>query len=90
MAQGHISLSRPTSRTPARVRSSTTARRRASPEFVHAVHRLFLPRHPNSSPELRHLSSTRSRNKFVVDDPLESAHTVPLVDTVYEFCVKAF
>jgi hypothetical protein len=80
---------RPTSRTPARARSSTTARRRASPEFVHAVHRPFTPRRPNTSPELRRPSSTRSRDKFVVDDPLESAHTVPLVDTVYDFCVKA-
>jgi hypothetical protein len=84
-----LSEPRPTSRTPARARSSTTARHHASSKFIHAVHRPFAPRRPNASPELRRPSSTRSHSKFVVNDPLESAHTVPLVDTVYEFCIKA-
>jgi hypothetical protein len=39
--------------TPACARSSTTARRSASPELVHAFHRPFAPRRPNASPELR-------------------------------------
>jgi hypothetical protein len=60
-------LMRTRCQTLARARSSSTAHRRASPEFVHAVgHPWNLTRiracHPNASPELRRSLSTRSRS----------------------------
>jgi hypothetical protein len=63
----HQSLRSTPSRTPARARSSTTARRRASSEFVHTVRHPWnltgiRARHPNASPELHRLLSTRSRS----------------------------
>jgi hypothetical protein len=63
----HQSLRSTPSRTPARARSSTTARRHASPEFVHTVRHPWnvtgiCASHPNASPELRRSLSTRSRS----------------------------